>query len=75
MVAITDYLAPVAENRPARARRMLAVMLLAGVVSFALIADHRMPQLEPEHPTEQGNPFTIGVSAIGGPDCLGGCRQ
>jgi hypothetical protein len=52
-------------NRTPRAAwRALAILMLLGMLSFAAVSDqHRSCA-----------PFAIGVSAIGGCDCIGGCN-
>ena len=57
---------------PVKVRRALAILAWLGYVSFAAVADQPMPAKGID-PPGQGRPFTIGVSAIGGPDCVGGC--
>jgi hypothetical protein len=53
--------------------RALAILLVVGIFSFVAF-DQLMLQLKtPDPPDEQGRPFIVGVSAIGGPDCIGGC--
>jgi hypothetical protein len=48
--------------------RALAILLLVGIFSFVAF-DQLMLQLKtPDPPDEQGRPFIVGVSAIGGPD-------
>jgi hypothetical protein len=53
--------------------RLLAILLLLGSLSFAASDQLVLPRDASDPPNQQGRPFTLGVSALGGPDCLGGC--
>lgn len=53
--------------------RTLAVLLFLGVLSFAAADQLMLPRETLDPPDDQGRPFTSGVSALAGPDCLGGC--
>ena len=53
------------------ARRVLALLLCLGVISFA--TSDQLIMARGDLPDAQGGPFILGVSAWGGPDCLGGC--
>ncbi len=72
MVAVTADLVPSRSLfDPAKPWRALAFLLLLGYVSFASVAGQPLPPKGHE-PPDQGRPFTLGLSALGGPDCLGG---
>jgi hypothetical protein len=62
MSGATDAVLP---PRLLRARYILAILLALGLVSLAAVSDRT------EHPDECG-PFSIGQSAIGGCDRIGG---
>jgi hypothetical protein len=57
---------------PTKAWRALAILVLLGCMMFAAVADQPMPAKGLD-PPDRGGPFILGVSALGGPDCLGGC--
>jgi len=75
MVDVTADDAGLERGRTGRtaAWRTLAVLLLLGVLSFAAADQLMLPRETPDPPDDPGRPFTFGVSAFGGPDCLGGC--
>jgi hypothetical protein len=56
---------------PKQARRLLAVMIFLSVVSFALVMAFAVRH-PPDPDDNECRGFAIGVSAIGGPDCIGG---
>jgi len=74
MVDITADEAELGRGRVQRtaAWRALAILLLLGA-RLAASDQLILPRETPDPPDDQGRPFTIGVSALGGPDCLGGC--
>lgn len=55
-----------------KAWRTLAILVLLGYLMFAAVADQPMPAKGLD-PPDRGSPFILGISALGGPDCLGGC--
>lgn len=65
MVDITADV-PSCRTSPDRARQILAMLLALGLISLAAV----LSQAQPDGPSCRG--FTIGVSAIGGCDGIGG---
>jgi hypothetical protein len=56
----------------AKVERVLAVLALLGLISLTAVGDRPLSQTEFD-PPNQGRPFILGVSVLGGPDCLGAC--
>jgi hypothetical protein len=56
----------------AKVRRAVATLILLGFMSLAAVADHPLAE-SGGNPPDQGGPLILGVSLLGGSDCLTAC--